>query len=188
MCDKKEDYKTLKINDDLYLPVSVGKITYYEYKPEEYTYSDEEASAVLNGRLARLLSQLNQKGVQIADERVKIFKNNETNEGGYNRTVGEGGQWYIAESYLTNGSGAIPESEMPFENNEDLIEIDQIKNQTISSQIYDTIDFPDYNTQDDTEKAKIMNKIKKHIQENGSVFASIHGNLSLIHISEPTRP
>jgi len=29
---------------------------------------------------------------------------------------------------------------MPFENNEDLIEIDQIKNQTISSQIYDTID------------------------------------------------
>lgn len=106
----------------------------------------------------------------------KIFKNNETNEGGYNRTVGEGGQWYIAESYLTNGSGAIPESEMPFENNEDLIEIDQIKNQTISSQIYDTIDFPDYNTQDDTEKAKIMNKIKKHIQENGSVFASIHGN------------
>ena len=77
LCDKKEDYKTLKINDDLYLPVSVGKITYYEYKPEEYTYSDEEASAVLNGRLARLLSQLNQKGVQIADERVKIFKNND---------------------------------------------------------------------------------------------------------------
>lgn len=57
--------------------MSVGKITYYEYKPEEYTYSDEEASAVLNGRLARLLSQLNQKGVQIADERVKIFKNND---------------------------------------------------------------------------------------------------------------
>lgn len=77
LCDKKEDYKTLKINDDLYLPVSVGKITYYEYKPEEYTYSDEEASAVLNGRLARLLLQLNQKGVQIADERVKIFKNND---------------------------------------------------------------------------------------------------------------
>lgn len=77
LCDKKEDYTTLKINDDLYLPVSVGKITYYEYKPEEYTYSDEEASAVLNGRLARLLSQLNQKGVQIADERVKIFKNND---------------------------------------------------------------------------------------------------------------
>ena len=69
----------------------------------------------------------------------KIFKNNETNEGGYNRTVGEGGQWYIAESYLTNGSGAIPESEMPFENNEDLIEIDQIKNQTISSQILSLI-------------------------------------------------
>lgn len=77
LCDKKEDYKTLKINDDLYLPVSVGKITYYEYKPEEYTYSDEEASAVLNSRLARLLSQLNQNGVQITDERVKILKNND---------------------------------------------------------------------------------------------------------------
>ena len=68
---------------------------------------------------------------------------------------------------------------MPFENNENLIEINQIKNKTVSSQVYDTIDFPDYNAQDDAEKSKIMNKIKKHIQENGSVFASIHGNLAL---------
>ncbi|CDD37742.1 cell surface protein (Probable cell surface-associated cysteine protease) [Clostridium sp. CAG:356] len=109
----------------------------------------------------------------------KLFENNETNESGYNRTVGEGGQWYTAESYLTNGSGAVPETEMPFENNENLIEINQIKNKTVSSQVYDTIDFPDYNAQDDAEKSKIMNKIKKHIQENGSVFASIHGNSAL---------
>ena len=108
----------------------------------------------------------------------KTFANNVENKKGYNRTVGSGGSYQLSESYLTNGTGAIPESEMPFENNENTIDISQIQNKTVSSQVYDTILFPNYSKADDYEKTNIMNQIKQHIQSYGSVQASVHGNSS----------
>lgn len=57
----------------------------------------------------------------------RVFKDNQINSIGYNRVVGSGGNWDFASSYLTNGSGAINESEMPFENNEDSIAISLIQ-------------------------------------------------------------
>lgn len=110
----------------------------------------------------------------------KTFANNVENEHGYNRQVGSGGTFLLSTSYLTNGSGAIPESEMPFENNENTVDISQIQDKTVSSQVYDTVAFPDYKSQTDEEKAKIMDQIKQHIQNYGSVQASIHGNSSSI--------
>lgn len=116
----------------------------------------------------------------------RVFKNNEINSMGYNRTVGSGGSWDLASSYLTNGSGAIDESQMPFENNENLIELNQIKNKDISSQVYDTIEFPDYNSilvrEDEVEQIK--GEIKNHIYNNGSVMASIVAGGSFFNISK----
>lgn len=108
----------------------------------------------------------------------KTFANDIENKIGYNRQVGSGGSYQISSSYLTNGSGAIPESEMPFENNENIIDISQIQNKTVSSQVYDTVVFPDYSKESDENKTEIMNQIKQHIQNYGSVQASIHGNSS----------
>lgn len=107
------------------------------------------------------------------------FSNSVTNFTGYNRKVGSGGRFDIATSYLTNGTGAILEKDMPFENNEDIIDVNQIQNKKVSSQVYDTIAFPNYRAQL-TEEAKlqVMNKIKQHIQNYGAVQASIHGNSS----------
>lgn len=113
----------------------------------------------------------------------KTFANNVENEHGYNRQVGSGGSYLFSTSYLTNGSGAIPESEMPFQNNEDIIDISQIQNKTVSSQVYDTVIFSDYKGQTDEKKSEIMNQIKQHIQNYGSVQASIHGNSSSITAS-----
>jgi len=110
----------------------------------------------------------------------KTFANNVENKLGYNRQVGSGGNFAYSSSYLTNGSGAIPESEMPFENNENIINISQIQNKTVSSQVYDTVLFPDYGSETDENKAEIMNQIKQHIQNYGSVQASIHGNSSSV--------
>lgn len=45
---------------------------------------------------------------------------------GYNRELGIGGLPIISYSYLTNGTGAVLESEMPFENNEKQINLSQI--------------------------------------------------------------
>jgi len=116
----------------------------------------------------------------------RVFKNNEINSMGYNRTVGSGGSWDIASSYLTNGSGAINESEMPFENNENVIELNQIKNKDISSQVYDTIEFPDYNSilVREDEVDEIKSQIKNQIYNNGSVMASIVAGGSFFNISK----
>ncbi len=107
----------------------------------------------------------------------KTFKDGVQNKIGYNREVGSGGNWTLVQSYLTNGSGAIDESDMPFENNETQIEISKIQNKAVTSQVYDTVEFADYN-KNASQKSEIMQQIKQHIQNYGSVFASIHGNSS----------
>lgn len=63
----------------------------------------------------------------------KGFLNDKVNDFGYIRELNEGGNFYMATSYLVNGSGAIPESEMMFQNNIDKIDIAEIKNKTIST-------------------------------------------------------
>lgn len=49
-----------------------------------------------------------------------------TNPIGYNRELGRGGLPVISYAYLTNGTGAVLESEMPFENNETQINLSEI--------------------------------------------------------------
>lgn len=105
----------------------------------------------------------------------RVFKNNQINSLGYNRIVGKGGNWDFASSYLTNGTGAINESEMIFENNENIIDISMIQNKTITSQVYDTAEFADYNgiLVKEAEAKEIKNQIKNHIQNYGSVYGGI---------------
>lgn len=45
----------------------------------------------------------------------RVFANNEINEYGFNKGASDGGNYYLASAYLTNGQGAIEESQMPFE-------------------------------------------------------------------------
>lgn len=99
----------------------------------------------------------------------RFFANDEENLDGYNRGAGTGGNWFYAESYLTNGSGAVDETSMPFENNEDTISLSQIQNKEITSQVYDTRDFSTSNSEEN------RNEIKEHIQNYGAVFAGLHG-------------
>ena len=97
------------------------------------------------------------------------FLNNKVNENGFNKQATDAGSYFIAETYLTNGLGAIDEAEMPFENNEDIIDISQIQNKTVTSQVYDTVYFPSYKETND------LTQIKEHIKTYGGVFAQIHG-------------
>lgn len=109
----------------------------------------------------------------------RIFANNQINPSGYNRRADDGGQWYLAHSYLTNGLGAVNESEMPFENNENIIDINEIKNKIVSSQVYDIVEFANYNlAKTNEERVQIMNQVKQHIQNYGAVFAPLHGDNS----------
>lgn len=99
------------------------------------------------------------------------------NKNGFNRKVGAGGIYKFALAYLTNGMGAISENEMPFENNTDLIELSKIENVNVKTQVKNTIDFPSYESTEDT--TTIKQQVKEHIKNYGGVFATIYTSSSL---------
>mgnify|MGYP004566973999 CR=1 FL=1 len=98
----------------------------------------------------------------------RIFKDNKENEKGYNRNPGTGGSWYLADSYLTNGIGAVDEKDMPFEDNSDIIDISSIQ-KNVTTQVYDIKEFLA------TDKTELIKQIKEHVQNNGAVFTGLHG-------------
>lgn len=77
---KYDKYETLltdsqiKLNENFYLPVHYGNITYSEYKEETAKYTEEEAKNILDGRLSYFLEDLEEKGVQIIGKDVKMYK------------------------------------------------------------------------------------------------------------------
>ena len=86
----------------------------------------------LDSKMNMLFDKINTSKIYDFSERhmdystSNSFLNNATSPFGYNRKVNQGGSWNMASSYLTNGSGAINEYQMPFENNENLIHISEI--------------------------------------------------------------
>lgn len=101
------------------------------------------------------------------------FLNDGINEYGVNKTVSAGGNFYIASMYLTNGSGAVPESELTFADSEDKISISEIQGKTVSTTVEETILFDVPETE--AEKTELINKMKQHIANYGGLYAGIHG-------------
>lgn len=104
---------------------------------------------------------------------TRIFKNNAINPMGVSRTTTDFGNYNMAIAYLTNGMGAVDEQSMPFDDDTQLIELSEIQNKTVTSQIYDTALFPTYQQGDNIEPFK--QQIKEHIKKYGAVATSIHG-------------
>ncbi len=141
------------------------------------------AFAVLGSLESNLAMQNKQKGnpVKIYDfsERHlvygtarKAFLNDLINEYGYTKEIG-GGNSFLGNAYLTNGMGAIAETEMPFENNEEKIEISKIQNKTVLTELVDSEFFA--SPKDNDEKEIIKQKVKEHITNYGGVTANIYG-------------
>lgn len=103
----------------------------------------------------------------------RTFLDNKINENGFGREANNGGNFFIANAYLNNGTGAILEEDMPFENNEDKIDISEIQNKKVQTQVYDTVFFPFYLGNEDTEE--LRNEMKNYIKNYGGLTAGIHG-------------
>ena len=101
------------------------------------------------------------------------FLNDAVNKFGFNRRAGNGGVYGMSIAYLTNGLGAIDESEMEFENNSNIIDISEIQNKNVITQVNDITIFPSYSATED--KTQIIQKMKEHIKNYGAISASIHG-------------
>ena len=115
------------------------------------------------------------------------------NPDGHNREVGDGGNAYIGLSYYTSGHGPVAESSMPFVNNENKINLSEIKNKTTIKKVKDYVSFPNiykeytsdgityyngYNAESplrvnytDAQITTMRNNIKEHIMKYGAISA-----------------
>ena len=100
------------------------------------------------------------------------FLNNQINEYGFTKNISDGGNIYLAMQYMANGLGVVNESDVPFVNSEENIDIAEIQNKEVQSTLYDTVEFPATFA---SERAEIMPQIKEHITNYGGIYASIHG-------------
>ena len=98
---------------------------------------------------------------------TRKFLNDEINENGFYREIDAGGSNSLALAYLTNGTGAIAEKDMPFKNSTEKIEVKEIQNKEVISEIYDTTEFPSTISEE-------KNKLKEFIKNNGGISTGIH--------------
>ncbi len=75
----------LKITENFYLPVVLGKATRQEYVPMDSVYTKEEAAGLAKEALSLFFEKLRIKGLQIIENNVKIEINDGvcTAEGDY---------------------------------------------------------------------------------------------------------
>ena len=187
------DYK-YTYNNPIRLAQTIGSATLAEYDlrdyiPENVTIKNQMQTnscwtfaslGALESNLA-LSDYKNNKESKVYDfsERhmeyatTRKFKNGEVNLFGFSRIAGEGGNYYVSRPYMVNGWGPINEKEMPFENNENEIELKEIQGKTVVAQVYDTIEFPQHTSSDD--KTEIIKQMKEHIRKNGGIEAGIYG-------------
>ena len=102
----------------------------------------------------------------------EAFLNDAINKKGFTKVIA-GGNQYLAEAYMTNGSGLIIEDEMPFENNENKIDIKEIQDKNVITTLVDSEYLGSPKTEE--EKTAIIKDIKQHISQNGGVWARLHG-------------
>ena len=100
------------------------------------------------------------------------FFKNQINEYGFSRAPSDGGNFWMATAYLTNGLGAVDESALPFENNEDNIDISNIQNKEVKTTLYDTKEFDGVTS---ANRNQVIQSMKEHIMNYGGIYANMYG-------------
>ncbi len=103
-----------------------------------------------------------------------------TNTWGYNKTITAGVYDEEVYAYLTNGSGAILEKDLPFQNNTNKIYLSDIQNQNTATRVYDMNIFKRTSLKKNDEK---MLAIKNHIKYEGALGASMYYDSNYINYS-----
>ena len=103
---------------------------------------------------------------------TRSFLNGAINDYGYNRSLGSGGHFYMSSNYLINGYGPIAESEMPFQDNENAINISQIQNKTTLVDVNNIV--LSYNEVGKKCSAAQIQNIKELIYKNGAVATTTY--------------
>ena len=102
----------------------------------------------------------------------RTFLNDEVNLWGFNREVGSGGNVFHSSAYLTSQVGPILEEDMPFEDNEELIELSAIRNKEVKVDVNDVV----LSGTDEFSPctSEVINEIKDRIMTTGSVSSTAY--------------
>lgn len=72
--DEVVEENRLRLFGQIDLPVETGTISCREYLPVDAMYDEQNAAALLNSRLEKIICQMEEKGVQIIQKDVKIVR------------------------------------------------------------------------------------------------------------------
>ena len=99
---------------------------------------------------------------------------------GYEINENSGGNFYDFEEYAANNHGPVLESEVPYATKYSEDEFEYLYNLESKAYIQKTVEFPTidkmWETYTDEELELFRDKVKKHIMENGSIYASIYSD------------
>ncbi len=121
------------------------------------------------------------------------------NEAGFYREIGRGGLFTVGLAYLTNGQGAVLESDMPFKNEEKRISLSEI-DKDVNTIVNDYYNLPTIHKEyekdsngntisvkykkangteyTESELKAVRNIIKEHLVKNGAIATMTGGSLS----------
>ena len=116
---------------------------------------------------------------------VRNFLNGEVNDFGYNNHQSYGGNFFMSSNYFVNTLGPVLESDMPFENNQNDIEIAKIKNKTVQLDVNDIILNYDDNINSKCSTNEIK-EIKEYVYNYGSVAISTHMTENPVYYNNKT--
>lgn len=111
------------------------------------------------------------------------FNNSRINEYGYNRLPGDGGDYQMAASYMANGLGPVLESDMPFENNESVINISEIDKDVVVDVNNVVLNIGSGGVACTSSEQK---DIKRYVYNYGAVAASTYMYLSSSYYNSTT--
>ena len=115
---------------------------------------------------------------------TRYFLNGEENEWGFNRGPGDGGHTGFLAGYFSSQVGPVLESEMPFENNENYIEISEIQNKTklidVNGMVKDGSGIYSPCT------SEHILKMKEQIYNSGSVVSSVYVTDDVMYLNQKT--
>ena len=106
-CTILSEITQLQLMENFYLPVYVQKFTAKEYENEEILYTKEQASEILKGNFQYFMKNLEEKGVQIFENDVKIEWNEKS---------------AVAAGILTTGEAAVSRAVSVQTTKEELLE------------------------------------------------------------------
>lgn len=113
----------------------------------------------------------------------RFFANGQINEWGFNREVGDGGHVFFSSAYLMAQLGPVLEEDMPFENNEDPIDISEIDKDPVLDVNGLTIGGVNAYV---PCTSSVITEMKNKIVEKGSLVSSMYYTSSSLYFNNAT--